>query len=483
MARKEFLDYIFKYAIEPQLGYSFSINHTLPYSVIAVQEANLATRWDLLYWQCACLCVNAGNYVGSIGEEDEEKSESATADYGKIAKALSAAQQSGVVIELPDINKSQTDFTPDVEHNAILYSLQAISVMNDDLLAKVFAGRPFNSVEDFYTRVEPTTVQMLGLIKAGCFDNLYKVSRKEIMEIFLQFLADQNIPMKEKLTTVQLKKAIELKMPELENFAIPVREFRYRVYLEKKCLDKEYRRYIITEEKCTKFFNTFIRDRLNLTKGEYGTTPDGYTIKAAALKRVIDHDLEPLMNYLNSEDGLKAFRKILQEEFKTELRDKYCYGSISRWEMETLSYYYHDHELKGINTTLYNIKDFDSLPEDGQQDICALAGTVINVDNNKKAISLLTNYGKAVDVKFFGTTYTTFNQKISVVDENTKKKTVIDDTWFKRGNKLIVYGQRKENGFSCRSMRTERGYSRSVGLIENANFDGSLEIRYTRNKK
>lgn len=483
MARKEFLDYIFKYAIEPQLGYSFSINHTLPYSVIAVQEANLATRWNPLYWQCACLCVNAGNYVGSIGEGEEEKTESATADYGKIAKALSAAQQSGVIIELPDINKSQTDFAPDVEHNAILYSLQAINVMNDDLLAKVFAGRPFNSVEDFYARVEPTTVQMLGLIKAGCFDNLYKVSRKEIMEIFLQFLADQNIPMKEKLTTVQLKKAIELKMPELENFAIPVREFRYRIYLEKKCLDKEYRRYIITEEKCTKFFNTFIRDRLNLTKGEYGTTPDGYTIKTAALKRVVDHDLEPLMSYLNSEEGLKAFRKILQEEFKAELRDKYCYGSISRWEMETLSYYYHDHELKGINTTLYNIKDFDSLPEDGRQDICALAGTVINVDNNKKTISLLTNYGKAVDVKFFGSTYTTFNQKISVVDENTKKKTVIDDTWFKRGNKLIVYGQRKENGFSCRSMRTERGYSRSVGLIENINFDGSLEIRYTRNKK
>lgn len=484
MARKEFLDYIFKYAIEPQLGYSFSINHTLPYSVIAVQEANLATRWNPLYWQCACLCVNAGNYVGNIGgEEEEEKSESTTADYGKIAKALSAAQQSGVVIELPDINKSQVDFTPDTEHNAILYSLQAISVMNDDLLEKVLAGRPFKSVEDFYTRVKPTTVQMLGLIKAGCFDNLYNASRQEVMERFLQFLADQNISLKEKLTTVQLKKAIELKMPELGNYAIPVREFRYRQYLEKKCLDKEYRRYIITEEKCTKFFNTFIRDRLNLIKGDYGTTPEGYTIKTAALKRIVDTDLEPLMTYLNSEEGLKAFRRVLQEEFKSELRDKYCYGTISRWEMETLSYYYHDHELKNVNPGLYNIKDFDSLPESGQEDICAIAGTVIDVDNNKKIISLLTNYGKSVDVKFFGSVYAVFNQKISVVDEKTKKKTVIDDSWFKRGNKLIVYGQRRENGFTCRSMRTERGFSRSVELIEKINYDGSLEIRYTRNKK
>ena len=151
--------------------------------------------------------------------------------------------------------------------------------------------------------------------------------------------------------------------------------------------------------------------------------------------------------------------------------------------METLSYYYHDHELKNINPGLYNIKDFDSLPENGQEDICALAGTIINVDNNKKTISLLTNYEKSVDVKFFGSTYAVFNQKISVVDEKTKKKTVIDDSWFKRGNKLIVYGQRRENGFTCRSMRTERGFSRSVGLIEKINYDGSLEIRYTRNKK
>lgn len=486
MARKEFLDYIFKYAIEPQLGYSFSINHTLPYSVIAVQEANLATRWNPLYWQCACLCVNAGNYAGSIGEDSEEereKSESKTADYGKIAKALSAAQQSGVTIELPDINKSQIDFTPDIEHNAILYSLQAINVINDELLNKILMGRPYISIEDFYIRVQPTTQQMLGLIKSGCFDSLYDFSnRYQIMEEFLQILADENIPLKEKLTTVQLKKAIELKMPELCNYTIPVREFRYYQYLEKHCLDKEYKRYIITDDKCASFFNTFIKEKLNLLKDEYSLIPDGYTIKSSALKRLIDKEIEPLMTYLKSPEGALAFRKVLQEEFKSELRNKYCYGSISRWEMETLSYYYHDHELKNMNNLMYNVKDFNSLPETGQEDICAIAGTVINVDNNKKTLTLLTLYG-SVDVKFFGSTYAMFNQKISVVDEKTKKKTVIDDTWFKRGNKLLVYGQRKENGFSCRNMRSERGYSHSVGLIESVNSDGSLNIRFTRRKK
>ena len=71
--REDFLNYVWVYCIEPQLGYSFSINHTVPYSVVAVQEANLATRWNPLYWQCACLCVNSGNYVGEIGEDEEDE--------------------------------------------------------------------------------------------------------------------------------------------------------------------------------------------------------------------------------------------------------------------------------------------------------------------------------------------------------------------------------------------------------------------------
>ena len=54
-SRPEFLHYVWDMCIKPQLGYSFSIPHDIGYSLIGWQEVNLATRWNPLYWQCACL--------------------------------------------------------------------------------------------------------------------------------------------------------------------------------------------------------------------------------------------------------------------------------------------------------------------------------------------------------------------------------------------------------------------------------------------
>ena len=67
-------------------------------------------------------------------------------------------------------------------------------------------------------------------------------------------------------------------------------------------------------------------------------------------------------------------------------------------------------------------------------------------------------------------------------NEKTKKKTVIDESWFKRGNKVLIYGTRREDTFVAQNYKVET-YYRCVGLIEGVNMDGSLEIRFTRNKK
>lgn len=49
MARKEYLDYCWNHLVKPQIGYSFSIPHDIAYSIEAVQEANLATRYNPLF--------------------------------------------------------------------------------------------------------------------------------------------------------------------------------------------------------------------------------------------------------------------------------------------------------------------------------------------------------------------------------------------------------------------------------------------------
>ena len=111
-----------------------------------------------------------------------------------------------------------------------------------------------------------------------------------------------------------------------------------------------------------------------------------------------------------------------------------------------------------------------------------MAGTVINADNAKHIVSLSTLYG-VINIKFFASMYGKFNQKISVVDNKTKAKTVLDDSWFKRGNKIIVHGYRRENMFTVKTDYSQGYGGVAVGLIENIYADGSLNIRYQRKTK
>ena len=521
--RQVFLDYVWKYCVEPQLGYSFSLNHTLPYSVIAVQEMNLATRWNPLYWQCACLCINAGNYTTDLEngydvvyneEDDSEDTESdiqndveeqtevkkdkrVAPNYGKIAKAISDAQLSGVRIELPDINTSQADFVPDVENNAILYSLQAINVVNPDLMERIIQNRPYASIDDFMEKVQPEKTQMVGLIKAGCFDSLYDEPRSRILHRFFGKLAEELHPLKDKLTKANMLKGIELGL-NLSKYQTEIRMYKFKKYLDKNCRDtsSSVRRYIIEDEQSVRFFNTFVKDKLNITKNDYTYLENQIAIREAPLSKLIDNCLSELMAYLNSSEGLNTYRELeINNEIKT-LEDKFAIGSVASWEMDTMCFYHEPHELSSLNEVLYNVKNFEKLPEyptprkvmtkSGTEkdvyDLCTVAGTVIANNNTKHTVTILTKHG-VVDLKMFAQLYTDFNQKYSTMDpKKPSVKIVIDDSWFKRGKLIIAHGFRRENMFNVRVDRAE-GYARSIGLIESISTDGTANIRYHRKKR
>ena len=61
-------EYFWENAIAPQLGYAFSLNHSLPYSFVAIQMIYLAINFNPIYWNCACLIVNSG----ALENEPEE---------------------------------------------------------------------------------------------------------------------------------------------------------------------------------------------------------------------------------------------------------------------------------------------------------------------------------------------------------------------------------------------------------------------------
>ena len=80
----------------------------MPYSFVGLQSIFLATFQNPIYWNTACLIVNSG-------ATDEEAGGST--DYGKIAKAIGDIISAGIKVSLPDVNKSDFGFKPDVENN------------------------------------------------------------------------------------------------------------------------------------------------------------------------------------------------------------------------------------------------------------------------------------------------------------------------------------------------------------------------------
>ena len=176
-ASQQLGEYVWETTMGPQMGYSFSIIHALAYSFIGFQTMMIATEWNPIYWNTACLIVNSG----SLEEEDEfeededgnvvQKKEKAT-DYAKIAKALGDILSRDIKISLVDINKSKYSFEPDPENNEILFGLKALSNVGGPIIEQIEANRPYVGIADFMTKCPLNKTAMISLIKSGAFDKL-----------------------------------------------------------------------------------------------------------------------------------------------------------------------------------------------------------------------------------------------------------------------------------------------------------------------
>ena len=125
---------------------------------------NMAYHFPIIYWNCACLTINAS------ANEDVEDNKST--NYGKIAKAIGDMQHHGVKIALPDINTAKFGFSPDQKNNQIIFGLKGINAVGDDIVQQVITNRPYDSLNDFVQKNKDLdTRSVINLIKAGCFDS------------------------------------------------------------------------------------------------------------------------------------------------------------------------------------------------------------------------------------------------------------------------------------------------------------------------
>lgn len=455
-------------------------------------------KFPIIYWNTACLIVDSGSL-----EETEDNKGTKT---DKIAVAIANMQKSGILIELPYINEAGFGFIPDAENNRILFSLKAISGVGEDAARLIIKNRPFNNMEEFYGKMIGTKLikpmQMIQLIKAGCFVQLHNSDRVQTM---LEYLERYLVPAKDKLTFANLKKMVSYGMlnderiinlariPAFADYVMREEQVKERITTtsSKRKLPKcgYYDRVLVLDEISQSFFKMMFSEQSIVgVSGEY------YLILEKAFLKECEVLKAELSEWFNKPEVVDQYNRIALQTFCQEKAP----GTASSWEMNALSYYYSEHELAHMDNELYGVEDFYEMSENPipydfysrringkliqmpKFMITRIAGTVVGSNNDKHFVTLLTTSG-IVNVKFSKGHYVFYNKKISVYDSGSDKKNVLEESWFKKGTKIIVCGYR--NGFNFRAYRySDTIYTHIVSRIEAINEDGTLELKTERER-
>ena len=504
-------NYVWNVLVATSRGYGFNASHTLAYSLIALQEMNLAYRYNVMFWNCACLISDSGGAesdendelvesdnvyeeveyssiedfgAGSTEDDDDDEDEVDTTtkkkkktkstNYGKIATAIGKIKSSGVDVAPPDINRSRYTFYPDVEHNTIRYGLSGITKVGEDLIKAIMDGRPYSSVKDLTSRVKINKAQVINLIKSGAFDCFG--DRVEVMREYVKSVSD----VKSRITLQNMKMLCDFGLIP-DEYDLQRRVYNFNKYVKKF----KYEAYYLFDGIALNFFEKHFDMDLLVPSD---VSESGFMIKQTVWDNIYQHHMDIIRPWVKK--NASVLLEQVNNRLITNTWDKYCTGSLSKWEMDAVSFYSHDHELKGIRKDLYEIADFSRIPDNpvvervlpikGRQipifKLYRIAGTVLDRDKAKKTVTLLTTDG-VVTVKIFGAVFAHYDKQISEKGADGKKH-VIEKSWLSRGNKIIVTGIKQSDGFLAK--KYNRTPYHLVELITDVNEDGTLVTRGER---
>ena len=468
--------YVWDAVVATQLGYAFSDIHSISYSFVGYQTAYLSTRWNSIYWNTACLIVNSGSMELNEGEKEKNS------DYSKLAKALGSIVADNIKISLIDINKSASSFKPDIENNTIMFGLKALSGINNETIDKIIAGRPYKNIADFMVRCPLNKTQMISLIKAGAFDKVDmswgKGLASDIRYVTMAYYISIASDPKKKLTLQNFNTLIQKNLLP-DSLSFEKRTFEFNKYLK---ANTKVGLYYVFDEPCIKFYEEhFDSNLLEIINGLV-------CIKQTVWDKIYKNTMDLARAYLkeHQDEALNA----LNEQLFMETWEKYAKSSLSAWEMESLCYYYHEHELANIDKRKYGISDFHSLNPDSDiekyfkrnnKDIpifktYRIIGTVLNKDDTRSLITLLTTSG-VVSVKFTREQYAKYKKQISEKQEDGTKK-VVEKGWFKRGSLLMITGYRRDDQFVAKTYANTA--SHQIYQIELTNNGTDMVLTHER---
>lgn len=428
------VEYLWKVVIQPSLGYGFSENHALPYSIIGCQCILLGgILFHPIYWQTACLLQRSGSLDGK------------SADYNKIAKAVSSLLKLGVNIAPVNINRSERDFILDKEKNTIYFGFAGVKGLKEKAIDKIFATRPFESMLDFIVKTGADITSITTLIKAGAFDEFG--TREEHIRQLTELKADQ----KEKLNGQNLAMIARKNLwpQDTEELVESLHCFNFTQYL--KIILKKAEENPDYDKKSYYFLDERAKDYLD----RIGFLYSGDYLLKNTWKWYYDSMMLPIKQYLieHQDDMLDAANSVAVDEW----REKYFPSteSISQWEIATLGLCFGEHPMNN----LVNVDDFEDLPQEPEvatiyrvkgraiplYKLTMIAGVVIAKDKLHSSFTLLTAKGP-VEVKLRKQVFAHYDSQISKKMSDGKKK-VLEKSWLNRGSMVLVHGMRQDDMF------------------------------------
>lgn len=363
-----------------------------------------------------------------------------------------------------DINKSSYGFEPDPENNQILFGMKALNGVGAPIIEKIITNRPYYNFKDFMRRCSLNKTAMISLIKSGAFDSLNRAAAADLgleprILTMIQYLMVVSEP-KTKLNLQNVNGLIERGLFPTE-LDLQKRIFKFN----KLCKKNKVQEYYQLSSILMQFIETEFPVLIDTIKVVY----DKYYLPQTVWDKVYKQEMDKVRTWLkdNQEEVLNEYNKILF----LELWDKYAKGTISSWEMETLCFYYHDHELKNVNTQKYGVTDFFNLSNEPVVDyffkrngrqipiykLYRIMGTVISKNDTRHSISLLTTSG-VVNVKFTKDFYAMYGRQISEPQPDGTKK-IRERGWFVRGTKLMITGFRRDDTFNAKRYANTPGHT------------------------
>lgn len=493
---KKLGEYTWKTMMKPQMSYSFSEVHALLYSFIGIQTLVVATQFPIIYWNTACLIVNSQSIEepeeeeivetcieeldDSNEEEEEEDSEEEivskkekkkqkTVNYGKIAIAIGKMEQGGIHIFPPDINSSGFTFSPNERNNIIRYGLRGITKVGEDIVKSIIENRPYSSIDDFLSKVKINKPQMINLIKAGAFDEFG--NRESLMRYYVSEISDT----KKRITLQNMKMLIDFGLIP-DEYDLQRRVFNFNKYLKKMKIGTQY--YGLDNIAMNFYEKNFDVDFL-----EPYDTESGFAILQTKWDKIYKAQMDIVRPFIK--DNNQLLLNDVNNRLMSDVWNKYCLGSISKWEMDSVSCYFHQHELQDVNYRLCGFSNFFELSEQPKIDriieikgkkiplfkIHRICGTVLDRDKSKKMVTVLTREG-VVNVRVFGEVFSYYDKQISERGADGKKH-VIEKSIFSRGNKIIITGIRRDNEFVMKKYKNTPYHG--IELITKINKDGTVE--------